>query len=218
MRRVLVAACLALLVVPGALARGDRPVFELKSQVLTRVPEIAVALAAVNEAPDDVATWRLLGRELAERGAYADAIRAFEKATKLDDENPEVYVDLGATYLRAGDAGSAMDALRRALKLEPFHAIAHYNMGIAHQAEGNMTDAWDSFENALRIDPSLGDPAQNPAAVVNPDLPYVKLRVYLKTTGTSPALFGGSPLLRERDGSMAPAPAPAADDHDTQKR
>lgn len=209
MRRALVTACLALLLAPPALARGNRPVFELKSQVLLRIPEIATALDGVEAAPDDVAAWRILGRELAERGAYADAIRAFERATKLDRENPEVFVDLGATYLRAGDAQAAMAPLRQALKFEPFHAIAHYDLGIALQARGETDAAWDSFENALRIDPSLGDPLQNPAAVVNPDLPYVKLRVYLRTTGTSPGLFGGSPLLSVPQDSPAPAPAPA---------
>ena len=43
----------------------------------------------------------------------------------------------------------------------------------------------------ILLEPDLGDPRVNAGALNNPDLPYVKLRVYMRTTGATPALFTG---------------------------
>lgn len=184
----LVGSCLVLASIPvSAKSSGDR--FELQSQLMARVPEVAAALEQVNAAPQDHAGWRALGQTLANLGDYDDAIRAFERAVRLDSKNPDIWVDLGAAYLRTDELSRGKSALRRALDLEPFHALAYYNLGLALQEDGRYEDALESFEKALLLDPKLGDPRSNAGAVNNPMLAIVKHRVYLRTAGAAPALF-----------------------------
>jgi tetratricopeptide (TPR) repeat protein len=170
-------------------AARSKKAFKLESELMAQRPAVAAALIGVEATPEDLDSWRLLGRSLADAGAYADAVRAYERAVRLDDAIPDLWVDLGAARLRLGDHGAASTAFKRALKLEPFHALAHYNLGLAYQAADHYEAALDSLERALLLDPQLGDPRHNANAVNNELLPIVKHRVYLKTTGSNPALF-----------------------------
>lgn len=171
------------------------PAFSLKSAILSQIPEISEALAGVEAMPDNIVTWRMLGQALANHGGLKDAERALQIAVKVDKTVVESWVDLGAVQIRNGHPRRAVSSLKQALKIEPYHALAHYNLGLAHQALVHRKQAFESFETALSIDPTLGDPRTNPAAVVNPDLPYVKLAVYMKTIGRAPSVF--APIIEE---------------------
>ena len=165
--------------------------FELQSEILSRMPEVAAALEQVRSHPDDTVAWRTLGRVLSEQGAHEDAVRALEHAVELSPEDPDALVDLGAALVRAGELRAAVRVLRDALRIEPFHALGHYDLGLALQRLGRHDDALAEFEAALLLEPELGDPTVNAGALNNPDLPYVKLRVYMRTVGATPALFTG---------------------------
>jgi tetratricopeptide (TPR) repeat protein len=198
--RVLLAVFLsALIVAPSADAARKSPApkagkpFALESGLLAQVPEVAEALSAANTAPDDPALWRALGRTLAERGGFKDAVRAANVAVKLAPKDAAVWADLGAIQLRAGNLGAAQSALTRALKIEPYDAIALYNLGLALYAKGQYEAALDAFERALVINPDLGDPTKNAGAVVNPAIPLAKLRAFIKTGGGAAALFNEKP-------------------------
>lgn len=169
--------------------RPPKPVFETESQLVSRIPAVASGLAAVEADPENVTAWRNLGIALSVNGAHEDAVRALRKATRLDRKNPGPHVDLGAAYLRQGKSGPAGSAFKHALSLEPLHALAHYNLGLVHQLEDDYEESLEEFERAILIDPNLADPRKNAGASNNPDLPYVNLRVYMKTTGSAPALF-----------------------------
>lgn len=194
----LVVVLILAVAVPGALAKAKGKegghAFTLESGVLSLVPEIAAALAQIDATPEDALAWRTLGRLLGDRAAYRDAERALEKATKLASDNADGWVDLGAVYLRDNKISSGVSAFQRAIKVEPYHALAHYNLGIAESQRGHFASAMKAFDYALTIDPSLGDPKVNPGAAVNPLMPYVKLQVYLKTTGAAPALYTPLPV------------------------
>ena len=203
----LVVVLILAVALPGAFAKSNKKdaghAFTLESGVLTLVPEITAALAQVDATPDDAVAWRTLGRLLGDRAAYRDAERALEKATKLAADNPDAWVDLGAVYVRDNKISNGVSAFNKAIKVEPYHALAHYNLGIAESQRGNYPAAMKAFDYALTIDPSLGDPKVNPGAAVNPLMPYVKLQVYLKTTGAAPALFTPLPV----NGNAAAQPA-----------
>jgi tetratricopeptide (TPR) repeat protein len=179
--------------------------FKLSSGIMMTVPEIADALARAKAEPGDVLLWRGLGQVLAERAAFKDAVRAFQVATKVDPADTNAWVDLGATLIRSGEVGDGITALKRALKIDSYHALAHYNLGIAYQTRSDFEDALDSFEYALTIDPALGDPTKNGGVITNPVIPIVKLRIYMKTIGSAPALFNPLTMTTTRRGEENPA-------------
>lgn len=174
---------------PAASRRSPKPAFKPKSELVARIPAVAASLAQVEADPQDPLAWRQLGKSLSVNGAHADAVRALRKATGLDRRNPGPYIDLGAAYLRYGKPGPAGGAFKTALRLEPLHPLAHYNLGLVYQLQDKYDASLAEFEQALLIDPDLANPRKNAGASNNPELPYVNLRVYLKTTGSAPALF-----------------------------
>ncbi|RMG42833.1 MAG: tetratricopeptide repeat protein [Acidobacteria bacterium] len=168
---------------------GGPEEFTLASGLVAKIPAVAEGLRAVEADPGRPEAWRRLGHALASAGDFEDAIRALRRLVEIEPDNPDNYVDLGAAYLRAGRPRKGMRAFEEALAIEPFHALAYYDMGVAYQELGRYDDAIESFRKALIIEPELGDPTKNVGAANNPDLPYVKLRVYLDTAGATPALF-----------------------------
>jgi tetratricopeptide (TPR) repeat protein len=164
-------------------------VFQLQSQLIAQVPAVQQALEAVRARPQAAEAWQDLAKALTEAGDREDAIRALETAVEIAPNRPELWVDLGAVLIQSGEVADGMDALEEALDIEPFQPLAHYNMGIAYQQKGEYENALDAFEAALRLAPELGDPKINPGVVNNPDMPIVKLRIYMKTTGAAPAIF-----------------------------
>ncbi len=170
--------------------------FTLKSELLSQHAEIASALQQVESEPGNAEAWRALGQSLAERAAFADAIRALTEATKLAPNDANAWSDLGTVYVRDGKPGPAKTALTRALKIEPFHAIAQYNLGVAYQLSGNYEAALNAFERAILIDPDLGDPRKNAAAVINPDMAIVQHRIYMQTSGAVNAPFSPKPAAQ----------------------
>ncbi|MBP7148686.1 MAG: tetratricopeptide repeat protein [Acidobacteria bacterium] len=186
MRRIVI-SCLVLLVSAVTAQAGKE--FRLKSQLLMQDPGIAAAMEQITANPQDAIAWESLGKALAAHGAYEDAEAAFEHGIDIDAKDPDLWVDLGAVRLRNEKFSAGLSAFRKAIDIEPFHALARYNVGVAEQALGHYEEALKAFEDALLLDPNLGDPAKNPGAANNPDLPFVKLRVYLRTTGAAPALM-----------------------------
>jgi len=190
---VLIALLFAVIALPAE-ARGRKRApapgsFQLESELISQIPEVATALEHARSHPTDAGAWRALGTELSRRGDHPDALRAFEIAVQIDRRDADAWVDLGAAYIRAGMIREAIDALRSALEIEPLHALGHYNLGLAYQERKHYDDAIREFKAALLLEPDLGDPVKNPAAAINPALPYVRLAVYLETTGATPALF-----------------------------
>ncbi len=51
--------------------------------------------------------------------AYKDAARVLNKATSVDPENPQIYLDLGIAQRGAGELGAAILAWQKYLQLDP---------------------------------------------------------------------------------------------------
>src|SRR6185437_8598904 len=71
----------------------------------------------------------LAGKDLIERGQYADAVERLKKATSLMNTNAQAWNYLGLAYHQSGDANDAVDAYKKALSLDQNLVEAHYNLG-----------------------------------------------------------------------------------------
>jgi tetratricopeptide (TPR) repeat protein len=73
-------------------------------------------------------------------------IAEFRKATELDANSADAFVNLGAAYMEKHDYGSAIAPLKRALELSPDLPVGHQFLGYALLAQGFAAEAIPHLE------------------------------------------------------------------------
>jgi tetratricopeptide (TPR) repeat protein len=98
---------------------------------------------AVEIDPDEVDSYYQLGRIARTEGRLPEAIGHFGEVVARDDAHAqhEVWREIGATYLAAGQFTDAQDALRRFLDKRPSDPEALYLMGRASAGLGRAREA-----------------------------------------------------------------------------
>jgi tetratricopeptide (TPR) repeat protein len=93
------------------------------------------------------------------RSRYEDEAARLEKkgrAALTADES----ADLGALYVRLGDAGKAVEVLRDAERAHPNHFRLAANLGTAWQMQGDLEQAATYLEQAVRLTPGKLEKAE----------------------------------------------------------
>ncbi len=125
---------------------------------------------ALQGAPAEAAQHLHRGLEARKEGRLDAAIVEFRKATELEPNLAEAFVNLGETYIEKRDYGGALAPLKRALELSPDLPPAHQLLGYALLAQGYAAEAIPHLE---RVDEkaALGiaqiETGQLPEAVAN---------------------------------------------------
>jgi len=134
-------------------------------------PEVSTALASTEEelkkeaekrADDGTSTswdYALLGNEAMDKGAYNQAIEAYEKALELDPENVAVYNNLGVACYHLGNFEMSLQSIEKALAIRekvlpedhPDLAASYNNIGTIYGELGDYRKALEYQEKALRI-------------------------------------------------------------------
>jgi cytochrome c-type biogenesis protein CcmH len=156
--RMLLAAALALLVSgigAGTYLVLGRPALAVNALEGTNTRDtgglIALLVARVHRAPDDIRAWTYLGKAYLSLGDSSNAARAFARAIALDGRSAELYSAYGeALVAQSGGAvpPEAEAAFRKALTLAPKDQAARYYLGFAHVARGEKAKAialWQSL-------------------------------------------------------------------------
>ncbi len=78
-----------------------------------------------------------------------EAIAQYERATKSDPNNAELFMDLGAAYYIAHRWDDAMHAFEQAVRLNPGLGHAHYYLGVLYSAKGDKDRANDELNRVL---------------------------------------------------------------------
>ncbi len=82
------------------------------------------------------------------------AIRAFAKATQLQPEKMEAWVNLGSSFLEAGEYRDSHDALRHAIALAPAVMTPHMLLGDALRLLGRLGESLAAYERAVFLERS----------------------------------------------------------------
>jgi tetratricopeptide (TPR) repeat protein len=90
-------------------------------------------------------------------GNFDEAVREYERAIRLDDENPWIYNALGLALTAKGDFRKALEALQKALELNSDLTDVHNNLGVVYSEMGDMEGAFREFSVVVR-DPSYPTP------------------------------------------------------------
>ncbi len=100
---------------------------------------------------DEVDAHYQLGRIALQQKRFPDAIRNFEQVVARDQAHSqhEIWREVGATYLAAGQFEDARDALQRFLDNRPSDPEALYLMGRAHAGLGHNREAASSMQACI---------------------------------------------------------------------
>jgi tetratricopeptide (TPR) repeat protein len=96
-----------------------------------------------------------LGRALAARGAYRDAVAALDEAIALAGDEAAVYFDEARTLADAGEIDRALRRVDEGRRLEPSSFYGALTDGLVAQAAGQPDRAERAFREAVRLNPTL---------------------------------------------------------------
>jgi protein O-mannosyl-transferase len=125
------------------------------------------AAEVLNEAweldPQNVAAAINLGGAYILQGRHERAIPTLEAATRLEPDNPMIWMNLAAAYLgklpfaTQERQNQAIAAFERALAVNPRTPQVHYNLGLIFLERDDPGRAADYFRDALDTDPTDRD-------------------------------------------------------------
>jgi len=101
--------------------------------------------------------YLLLGLLYREANVPEEALRAFERATTVEETSPHAHFYLGGQLERLNRKPEARLAFRRTLELDPNYADTLNYLGYMDAEEGvNLPEAKAMIEHALSVDPDNG--------------------------------------------------------------
>jgi len=165
--------------------------------------EVVEALAErLEDNPDDVGGWQMLGRSYMSLNNHPKAIEAFERVVELQDgRSAQGLVELGEAVL-AADGGQAMSPqamslFENALAVEPNNQAALFWGGLAAVNRGDTDTAAERWERLLGTNPP--DDIRN----------VIEQRVAEWRGGTPAAAVDTTPAPEVAEAKPTPAPTPA---------
>jgi len=118
-------------------------------QINAMVEKLAQKMAAN---PDDLQGWLMLARSYKTLGRYDDAIKAYAKAEKEIDKDPDLLASYAETIAMAngqGLKGKPTKLVEKALKLDPKHGHSLFLAGAAAMERGDRQAAIGYWETLL---------------------------------------------------------------------
>lgn len=140
------------------MARGKAQALLVSSPVLAWVLVLSMAAAAqarISRPQDDAdieEAIRIFNRakQLHQEHQYREAIRAYESALDLDDQNPFIFNSLGLALAAVGEMKESLSAFQKALALNPEFTDVYNNMGMVYAEQGDRERAFEAFTRAVR--------------------------------------------------------------------
>ena len=107
------------------------------------------------------------GVELGELTRYADAVKAYRAAIRLQPGYAAAYTNLGFSLSRLERWQEACFAYENAIRLTPDDADAHYNLGVALVMRGRPSAALREFRETVELTPMDADAHYNMGLALN---------------------------------------------------
>ena len=192
------------------------------------IDQMVSSLAArLQENPDDLPGWKMLGRSYLQLQNFAGAIAAFEKAVEMESgSNAQTLADLGEAVLMDDNRtiiGRAGQLFESALAVDPVNPKALFYAGMSAMQRGDNSLAADRWEALLATSPPeniqgilrqriaelRGEPVAPASPVATPSGPVVTASVSLGAAATEAALADTTVFIIARDPNQ-PSPPIAA--------
>ncbi len=116
---------------------------------------------AMRARPDDWASHANLGNLAMERQDYAEAVKCFETAHRLEPRVVGPMVNAAVVYSNLNQNDLAERSLRRAIQAEPANAAVNFNLGLLLGETGRLDEAEQALRAAFKADPQMAAAAYN---------------------------------------------------------
>ena len=157
-------------------------------QPLRGLPYAQRAVQGSEDSANSATSYANLGTLYAQLGKDAPAIEALKKSIELNSRQPEVYLNLGQEYIKAGQYPQAKNVLETARDLAPSAPISE-RLGLAYYKLHDLPKAREAFTDSVHQNPQYF-PALNGLGVV------------AMTTSTPPDLDAAREALAYWDRSL----------------
>ena len=97
----------------------------------------------------------LRGNAYLDAGEFAEAVRDYSSALKLDPDNAVYHNNLGIALRYMERFDEAIEAYDRAIELDPEYRDAYTNRGVVFADLGGLEPAVRDFDKAIAIDPDF---------------------------------------------------------------
>lgn len=118
---------------------------------------VAGLVERLEQQPDDIGGWQMLGRTYMQIGEYPAAVEAFQTVVELDEgQNAQTLVELGEAYVASNDqvmTPREIAIFENAVTLDPMNQAALFWSGIGASNSGNNALAADRWERLLNSNP-----------------------------------------------------------------
>jgi len=109
----------------------------------------------VQQNPEDVAAWNLLGESQRRAGQPGQAVRTLERASIVGRTSYVTFFFLGEAYRDALRLDRAVPAYRESVRLEPEFARGWFELGAASVRTGDRDEVAAALESLQKLDPAL---------------------------------------------------------------
>ena len=92
--------------------------------------------------------------EIAKRGEYEEAIKAYGRAIALDPRFADAYYNRGVAKIRLKEFREAIEDFDRAIELNPDDVHCYLNRGVARNHLRQFQEAIEDFDEAIELDRS----------------------------------------------------------------
>lgn len=116
---------------------------------------IAMLRKVVDEDPNVIDGWFMLGNEYFKAGNYPEAIAQFRRALALKPDYDLAIINMANSYRRLGQDDAALAGYQHYVTVDPKNAYVRYQIGEIYLDKGDLEKAEQEFDEALSIDPKL---------------------------------------------------------------
>jgi len=163
-----IAAIAAVAVAAGAIGyrivAADRSTVSPPAAAPSASDSIADLQQHAQSAPDDAGAWQQLGFAQFDAGNYAEAVNAYQQATRISPGNAVLWSSLGEARVMASEHDpmppEALDAFHKAIALDPKDPRSRYFLAVEKDLKGDHKGAVADWLALLKDTPA-GAPWDN---------------------------------------------------------